>query len=351
MTNFSKGAIGLRSGVLPALLAVVLATNDAGISARQSEINGPADLAYVETDTLLIVEQVGKRLTLLELDRNTVRRINTGSGSSYAHSIAGDHKGGLYVADFDGGLQHLDLATGRRDVLISATDGSLKEIDSMVVDDRGSLYLSQGRNHEVLLWNPSSRRFSVLAGTGKSGFGGDGGPAGAASLSFPRGLALTPKGDLLVADAGNCRIRKIDLTSGVITTVAGTGPIPFTRHDCEFSGDGGLALEAQLNPKRIAVNKNGTIFVVTAGYRVRQIDPATQLITTLAGTGEKKSSGDGGPASRASLASPSGIAIDAGGNIYISEYVGNRFRRIDAATGTITTVAGNGKPLRGDLIL
>lgn len=351
MSIVFRTVIGLQGLALLAGLAPFHLLSEPATSARQTEINAPADVAYVETGLLLIVEQVGKRLIQLDLNRNTISRMSMGTVPSYAHAVAGDHKGGLYIADFDGGLQHFDFATGEPEILIASTAGSLEEFDSMVVDERGNLYLSQGRKHQVLWWSPSSRRLSTLAGTGKRGYAGDGGPAGAASLSFPRGLAITSGGDLLVADTGNCRIRKINRASGVITTIAGTGPVLFTSNECAFSGDGGLAREAQLNPQRIAVNKGGTIFVVDAGNRVRQIDPVTQRIITLAGTGEKKSSGDGGPASKASLASPSGIAVDPEGNIYISEYAGNRIRRIDAATGTISTVAGTGKPLRGDATL
>jgi sugar lactone lactonase YvrE len=339
-----------QGALLLAVLAPFFAASRPGSNARTTEINGPTDLASDGSGRLFIAEQVGKRLLQLDLRRRALRPISIGRSDTYAHAVATDHKGGLYVADFGGGLQHLDLATGARQVLVDSTSGSLDDFNAMVVDERGNLYLSQGRNHTVLVWNASSKQFSTLAGAGKAGFSGDGGPAEKALLHFPRGLALTPEGDLLIADTANCRIRKVERASGVITTIAGTGA-GAEIDECTVGGDGGPALQAQLAPSRIAVDKSGAIFTTGGSHRVRRIDPATRLITTVAGTGKNKSSGDRGPASRASFASPAGIAVDAEGNIYVSEYVGNRVRRIDAATGIITTVAGNGLPLRADLIL
>lgn len=335
--------------LLMAALVPFFVSGNPGTSPRNTEINAPADLAY-DAGHLFIVEQLGKRLTQLDLRRNVLRNISMGRAETVPHAVASDHKGGIYVADFDGGLQHLDLATGVRQVLINSTVGSLEAFDAMVVDEMGNLYLSQSRNHTVLVWSSSSKKLSILAGNGQPGFAGDDGPAEKSLLRFPEGLALTPEGNLLIADVGNCRIRRIERKSGLITTIAGTGT-GAEIGACAFSEGGEQALRTQLSPRRIAVGKNGDVLIVGGGNRVWRIYVGTGLIGTVAGTGEKKSSGDGGPALKASLASPDGLAIDAEGNIYISEYVGNRIRRIDAVTGTITTVAGNGRPDRADAIL
>ncbi|HEY2495886.1 MAG TPA: hypothetical protein VGK24_02350 [Candidatus Angelobacter sp.] len=336
--------------LLLALQTPHMASGQSALNALATEINGPTDIASDGSTNLFIVEQVGRHLSRLDLQQGTIHRLSLGKGDSYAHAIAADKAGGLYIAEFDGGLQHLNLRSGARDIIIKGVSGSLREFDSIAVDSSGILYLSQSHDHRVLAWNPSTRAFSVVAGTGKKGFAGDGGPADKSMLSFPEGLALTLEGDLLVADYGNCRIRKVDLRSHVITTVAGTGTNP-AADECGFSGDGGPALQAQLRPNKIAVDPNGAVLIVGSGNRVRRIDPITGVISTLAGTGENKSAGDGGPALKASLAGAAGVAVDSKGNIYISEYTGNRIRKIDAVSGIITTVAGNGKPLRADAIL
>ncbi|MBI3693435.1 MAG: hypothetical protein HY238_01150 [Acidobacteria bacterium] len=183
----------------------------------------------------------------------------------------------------------------------------------------------------------------TVAGTGTSGFSGDGGPGDRALLNLPLGsqfeefghIAVDASGNLFIADKGNHRIRKLD-ANGVITTVAGTG-VP------GFSGDGGPATRAQINsPTGITVDRAGNVyFTDQENDRVRKID-ASGIISTVAGNGTLGFSGDGGPATRASLGEPSAVAVDAVGNLYIADYLNDRVRRVAAQTGVITTVAGNG---------
>ena len=175
---------------------------------------------------------------------------------------------------------------------------------------------------------------TTVAGTGTPGFSGDGGPAAAAQLSFPAGVAVDSSGSYFIADLGNHRVRKVD-PSGVITTVAGTGT-------AGFSGDGGPATAAELDsPSDVVLDSAGDLFIVDFGdNRVRKID-TSGTITTVAGTGAAGSSGDGGSAASAKLDAPAGLDIDSAGNLFIADYGNNRVRKV-SASGTITTVAGTG---------
>ena len=174
---------------------------------------------------------------------------------------------------------------------------------------------------------------STIAGTGSWGFSGDGGPASAAKLHLPWGLALDTAGNLLVADLFNNRIRKIDAT-GIIRTIAGNG-------SGGFGGDGGPATAAQVDsPIYIATDAIGNIYFTTTG-NVRKIDP-TGIITSFAGVpGTGSYSGDGGQATAAHFNKPRGIIADNAGNVYICDHNNYRVRRVDV-TGIVTTVAGNG---------
>ena len=163
---------------------------------------------------------------------------------------------------------------------------------------------------------------------------GDGGPAAAAQLNLPQGIATDRKGNLYVADTGNHRVRKVT-PAGTIVTLAGDGL-------AGMRGDGGPSEFARLNlPFAVAVDADGSIFIADLGnHRVRRIAP-NGIISTVAGNGEKGSNGDGGPAVAAQLMSPRNLALDAQGNLYISEFEGHRVRKVSHA-GTITTVAGIG---------
>jgi len=166
-----------------------------------------------------------------------------------------------------------------------------------------------------------------------------------AEPAFPSGVAANRNGDIFIADYQNCRIRKIDAKTQVITTIAGSG-------ECASKGDGGPAIQASLDyPSSMALDREGNLFFVEgATDRVRRID-AHGIITTYAGTGQKGYSGDEGPATKATLNNPAGLAVDSEGALYISEYVNNRIRRVDPMTHIITTVAGNGTPKRIDVVM
>lgn len=193
---------------------------------------------------------------------------------------------------------------------------------------------------------------STVAGTGSKGFSGDNGPGDRAMLNFITGdesvedefghIAVDSAGNLYIVDRGNQRIRKL-ATNGVITTIAGTGTPG-------FNGDNRPAISAALNyPSGIAVDRAGNIFITDQdNNRVRKID-TNGTITTVAGSGNHGFSGDGGPATNASMDGPSAVAVDAAGNLYIADTFNDRVRTVDARTGLISTIAGNGQHGDDDL--
>ena len=186
----------------------------------------------------------------------------------------------------------------------------------------------------------------TLAGNGSQGFSGDGGPAASAQLDQPFDVKYDSRGHLYVTDTFNHRIRRIDAKTGVISTVAGNGVKG-------FSGDGGPAVHAQINePYGVVIDRDGAIyFADRINRRIRRVDGATGVISTIAGNGAaaKVSSGDGGPGTKAGLVEPNGVALDGEGKLYIADVAGHRVRVLDLKTGIIATFAGDGKPAhRGD---
>jgi DNA-binding beta-propeller fold protein YncE len=178
---------------------------------------------------------------------------------------------------------------------------------------------------------------STVAGTGAQGYAGDGGAATQALLNNPFDLAFDPDGNLCFSDTYNHCIRRIDMRSGVITTIAGTG-------QQGFSGDGGPATETRMNqPYGIVIDRSGHVYVADRlNQRVRLID-TSGVITTLAGDGSGKFGGDGGPSVRAGLAEPNGLALDRDHRrLFIADVADNRVRVVDLGTGIITTFAGTG---------
>jgi streptogramin lyase len=212
----------------------------------------------------------------------------------------------------------------------------------ITLDAEGNLYVGGGNggNSMVVRVDPSSE-VTTVAGTGEPGFSGDGGPATEAQLNGVQDLAFDRDGNLYIADEFNNRVRKVD-PSGVITTFAGTGKRG-------FSGDGGLAVEAQVpGPSGVAVDTAGNVYIAEAGNgRIRMVDPAG-IIETVAGGGKKRVVGDGGPATGSGLLWPRSVWVDAEGNLYIADSGSARVRKVDRS-GVITTIAGTGeKRFSGD---
>jgi len=180
---------------------------------------------------------------------------------------------------------------------------------------------------------------STAVGTGQRGFAGDGGPADRAVLNGPFDVGFDAEGNLYFSDTFNHRIRRVDARTGIITTCAGSGA-------AGYSGDGGPAIRAQLNePYGIAVDRMANVYIADRhNHCVRRVDSASGVITTAAGTGAAGFSGDGGPASRAGMAEPNGLALDPPQRrLFIADVADHRVRVVDLAAGTISTFAGTGQ--------
>jgi sugar lactone lactonase YvrE len=183
-----------------------------------------------------------------------------------------------------------------------------------------------------------AQSFVTIAGTGEAGFSGDGGPGTKAQINNPYGLVTGPDGALYFCEIGNHRVRRLDLGTHTISTVAGSG----TKG---YAGDGGPALQASLNePYELRFDRSGNLyFAEMQNHVVRRVDAKTKIITTVAGTGVAGFSGDGGPAAKAELRQPHSIAFDKDGRLLICDIGNHRIRRVDLAAGTIDTWAGTGE--------
>ena len=217
-----------------------------------------------------------------------------------------------------------------------ATAAELNSPWGIAVDSAGDLFIADSRNYVVREVVKATGDITTVAGDGGQGYSGDNGPATAAELNFPVGVAVDSVGDLFIADSGNDRIREVVKATGDIITVAGNG-------NDVYSGDNGAATAAGLNtPDGVAVDSAGDLFIADTGNRrIREVVKATGDIITVAGNGTGGTSGDNGPATAAEL-NPTGLAVDAAGDLFIADSGNFRIREVVKATGDIITVAGNG---------
>ena len=214
-----------------------------------------------------------------------------------------------------------------------ATEIGIVTTNGVVTDTSENLYILDPVNRRVRKISAATGIISTIAGNGGLTSTGDGGPALSAAIGYPYSMAIDRAGNIYVALAG--RIRKIDAASGIITTIAGTGTTG-------FSGDSGLAVNARIGtPFSITVDMADNVYF-TETHRIRKITAATGIINTIAGSGTSGYTGDGGPAINAQLAFPESITSDNAGNLYISDAANNVIRKITAATGIITKYAGGG---------
>ncbi|MGE0816298.1 MAG: hypothetical protein AB7O28_07945 [Vicinamibacterales bacterium] len=203
----------------------------------------------------------------------------------------------------------------------------------------GHLFIAERDSHVVRRVDARTGIITTVAGTGTAGFSGDGGPATAAALRQPHSIAVEPSDEgLLICDTGNFRVRRVDLATGLITTVGGTGargPTP----------DGAPLAGTPLNgPRTMVFDRDGHLYLaLREGNAIYRVDAATRTLRHLAGTGEQGYGGDGGDARAATLAGPKGLAW-APGALYVADTENHVVRRIDLGTGRITTVLGTGQP-------
>ena len=214
-----------------------------------------------------------------------------------------------------------------------ATETEISLVDGIAVDKKGNVFIAM-REHNIISRIDTKGMMTRYAGSGESGFSGDGGLAIKANFKTPAGLAFDPEGNLYIADRENHRIRKID-TSGNISTFAGIG-------EAGFSGDDGPSVKARLSlPSGVAIDKKGNLYISDrSNDRIRVVDKKG-VIRTYAGSGVAGFQGDAGPALKAQLDKPFGIALDEAENLYIADRNNNRVRKV-SPEGIITTVAGDG---------
>lgn len=313
----------LRRDVLRTLLFAAGATRLTAAAPSVSTVIGTGKPGYSDRDVnnpYGVVIGPDRALYFCDLDNQRIRRFDL--RSSRTTTIAGNGKA-AYAGD--GG---------------QATEASLNMPHEIQFDAAGHLYIAERDNHVVRRVEAGTGRISTVAGTGIAGFSGDGGPAHRAQLRSPHSIAMAPDGGLLICDIGNHRIRRVNLSTGIIETYGGTGERLATPN-------GGLVARVPLNgPRSIAVTPEGDLFLaLREGNAIYRIDSRAGTVHHVAGTGRQGYAGDGGRAVSATLGGPKGLAY-ANGQLFIADTENHAIRRIDLATGIITTVLGTGQ--RGD---
>ena len=258
----------------------------------------------------------------------------------------------LYIADAENHcIRKVDLATGVITTVAGEGEGSAPPSANAHVPAAAEPSPDldpladpiQSKDDKVVQLADQSGTVRFLVGaTEKGRFKGDGGPAASATLNFPSAVAVDSRGTLYIADTFNHRVRIVEAATGIIRTLAGTGA-------ARFSGDGWPADQMALNePVALALDEqHGRLYIADlANYRVRMMELKTGVISTYAGSGVQDYDGDGQPARQAGLTGPSGLALDAEGHLYIADTFCGRIRRVDAATGLISTIAGDGTEYR-----
>ncbi len=272
---------------------------------------------------------------------------------SEIYGICRSPDGALYICDTDNhqirriapdGAISLYAGTGKKGYSGDngpALQADLNEPYEIRFDKAGNLFLVDMRDNCVRRIDSKTRVITTVAGTGKAGFSGDGGPATAATFNQPHSIAFDPAGNLYVCDIANNRIRKIDMTTGVISTFAGTGKKAATPDGAKIQG-------APLNgPRAIDFDKAGDMWLaLREGNAVYKLDLSKGTIHHVAGTGAKGFSGNGGPAISATLSGPKGLSVGPDGNVYLADTESHSIRMIDVVKGTIELVAGTGE--KGD---
>ncbi len=344
----SGAAIGTSAWTAPNV-ALYPGLNDLIITAWDVNGNvGTAQLAVTYTAAQVVVTIAG---TGVIGDRG-----DNGPGTAaelfQPRGVAIDSKGAIYVADTLNRRVRRISPAGQITAFAGtgligssgdggpAVDATLNFPNVVVVDKADNVYISDQLNHRIRKVSPDGK-ISTIAGTGEGngGYGGEGGQAKDAQFNQQVGIAVDGDGNLFVADRLNQRIRRIDARTGVITTVAGNGLIG-------NGGDGGPATQAELNlPTGVAVDAAGNLYITDTGnQRIRRVSAADGRISTIAGTGVAGFSGDSGPAASAqiNLLYPANLAVDAAGDVYFADRSNHRIRKITLSTGVITTVAGTG---------
>jgi len=280
---------------------------------------------------------------------------------SFPTSVARDGAGNLYIADSNHNrIRVVSAATGQISTIAgtgtasytgnngAAVSASLNAPAAIALDGAGNLYIADTGNNAIRRVDAVTQVITTVAGNGSGlpGFAGDGSGATSAAvlLNGPEGIAVDVAGDLYIADTNNQVIREVSVTTGEINTVAGEYFGPFGAGFGGYNGDGKLATMATLNlPYAVSFDQAGDMFIAdSANNRIRMVNVATHEIATVAGDGTAGSTGDNGAATQAELNAPTGIALDAAGNLYIADTQNNRIRKVNAASTYINTLTATG---------
>ena len=273
-------------------------------------------------------------------------------GAPFGVEIGPD--GGLYVtAVGNHRVLRLDLKTGHLATVAGrgrpgyagdggpATAAQLNEPYEVRFDRDGNMYFVEMRNHVIRKVDAKTRVVSTIAGSGKPGYGGDNGPATKAQLKNPHSIALDGRGGLYVADIGNHRIRRIDLKTGIVESIAGNGQRELPRDGQTARG------KPVLGPRALYIGGTTLWVALREGHSIWRLDLVRGKWRHVAGTGQKGFSGDGGPAKTATFNGPKGIAVGPEGHVWVVDTENQAIRKIDAKSGLICTVAGGGPDQRG----
>ncbi|HEV2494198.1 MAG TPA: hypothetical protein VG204_14120 [Terriglobia bacterium] len=321
----------------------------------------PARIAVDSSDNLFIVDTNNFRIRRVDVSTQIITTVAgngsifssgdgglaTSAGVSFPLGVAVDAGGNLFIAETGGQrIREVNAVTKLISTIAGdgtlgfsgdggvATSAALSQPQGVTVDSAGNVLIADTGNNRMRKVN-TSQIITTIAGNGSVG---DGGLATSATLFFPQAVAVDETENLYIADSSNDVVRRVDAASGVITNLAGIDDL------FGFNGDGIPATTAQLSdPIALAVDGLGSVFIADPfNNRIRRVDGVTGIITTVAGNGTTGFSGDSGSATSASLALPSGVTLDNAGDLFIADEGNNRIRRVDAVTGIITTVAGNG---------
>ncbi len=266
---------------------------------------GPATSAAIRSASAVAVD-AGGNIYIADYQNCRIRKVSAGIITTFAGNGTCSYGG-------DGGL---------------ATAASMRNPSGVAVDVSGNVYIADF--YDCRVRKVSSGIITTFAGTGSCSFSGDAGPATSATLYWPDGITVSVGGDVYIADRGNCRVRRV--SAGTIDTVAGNG-------FCGYDGDGSATSVELAHPGDVTVDGSGSVYVVTPDEcRVRKLSAG--MLSTLLGNGSCGYSGDGGPAVNASLYEPMGMAADGSGNLYVADNANCRIRKL--TSGIISTVVGDG---------
>ncbi len=340
---------------------------DNPVLAIEAQMSNPSGVAVDGAGNIFIVDTGNNRIRKIDVNGNITTIAGNGQAGFSGDGgpatqaslnspvgIALDAAGNLYISDKENNRARrisvegvISTIAGNGDTVFAgdgglAVEASLASPLGIAVDGAGNVFVTDVTNHRVRKINPEGI-ITTVAGNGGANFGPDGGLATETSVADPEGVFVDENGNIFIADTRAHKVRKVGV-DGVITTIAGNGDSGITG---EANGDGGLAVDAAIGfPIGVFAN-NGNVYIVDQlKHVVRKVD-ADGIITTVAGNGRgggvvgEGFGGDGGPATDAFLALPSGVFVDGAENIFIADSVNNRIRKVNAE-GIITTVAGNG---------